>query len=113
MEVHLLEEHLITELRLFQSLYGFRSDDLARWAHGCMPPESAGYYVQAWRQGRRNFWKYLERLAGRIRSVAGDSPNDWASRLHGLELLAGVDLHLCRPTTQQAFLDSGPTTIAG
>jgi hypothetical protein len=49
-------------------------------------------------------WLYVQRLATRLKDQSGDTDDNWPTRLHGLELLAGVDIHELKATTQQALL---------
>jgi hypothetical protein len=102
-DVHVLEEHLIAELRMFRSLFGSRNQQQEHWAVQSMPAELVPHYMHGWKESRRRAWKYLQRVAARIREASGDDATAWSVRLHGLELLAGLDVPALQPTTQQGL----------
>ncbi len=99
--IHLLQDELVSELRLFKGLFGTSSREHAQWARACLPPEAADHYIAAWREGRRKAWQYLRRMAQRLREASGD---EWHDRLHHVELVTGVEFRDVQPTTQRAVL---------
>lgn len=83
--VRLLEEKLVTEVRVTAALYGMDLHAYAEWAAEHIEPlEYAHAHAVGWLQGRARAVNGIARLLRDLRLATGDDERAWRERLQRL-----------------------------
>jgi hypothetical protein len=81
-KVRLLEERLVTEVRVTSTLYDMDLHTYAEWAAGHIEPlEFAQAHAVGWMQGRARAVRLIARLLKELRTATDDDERQWQERL--------------------------------
>ena len=83
--VRLVEERLVTEVRVTSVVYGMDFETYAQWAaENIEPLEYAHAHAVAWVQGRARAANRIAFLLKELRAATGDDERAWNDRLRRL-----------------------------